>query len=230
MYQKLLILCSNNLSNKQNIVPIKQCNHKTTWIPTTVRQKVKLWPPQQCNKVLHKNISPVKNCQILYVRRTAPSKIIIVKVLLRQTTLTRGSGRFIAPDSALVLQYGSGPSSDFLAKILDINTPLFLLNTQFHFLGFHYYFKCLIKEGTLMLFKTAQLIACLPMVRATQIWFPMSFPFLITMSIMALEAIKFNLLFKSLHLFIFYLPLFAYENKRSSAGFSICYDQNSITT
>jgi hypothetical protein len=36
-------------------------------------------------------------------------------------------------DSAPVLQYGSGPSSVFLAKILGVNTALFLFNTQFYF-------------------------------------------------------------------------------------------------
>jgi hypothetical protein len=42
--------------------------------------------------------------------------------------------------------------------------------------------------------------------------------FLITMSIMTLEAVKFHLLFKYLHLFIFFLPLFAFENEGSDLG------------
>jgi hypothetical protein len=40
------------------------------------------------------------------------------------------------------------------------------------------------------------------------------------MSIMALEAVKFTSLFISLHLFIFFLPLFTSENKKSVVGFS----------
>jgi hypothetical protein len=38
-------------------------------------------------------------------------------------TLTRGPGRLLPSDSAVVLQYGSGPSSDFLAKTLGVDTP-----------------------------------------------------------------------------------------------------------
>jgi hypothetical protein len=50
--------------------------------------------------------------------------------------------------------------------------------------------------------------------------------YLVTMSIMALEAVKYNLFFKSLHLFIFFLPLFTFENKRSAAGFSMWNAEN----
>jgi hypothetical protein len=35
---------------------------------------------------------------------------------------------------------------------------------------------------------------------------------------MALEAVKFNLYFTSLHLFILFLPLFTFENERSDLG------------
>jgi hypothetical protein len=44
--------------------------------------------------------------------------------------LTRGPGRLLPSDSAPVLQYGSGPSSGFLAKILGVDTPPFLWKTQ----------------------------------------------------------------------------------------------------
>jgi hypothetical protein len=47
--------------------------------------------------------------------------------------LTRGPCRLLPSDSAPVLKYGSGPSSDFLAKIVNVDTPLFLCNTQFYF-------------------------------------------------------------------------------------------------
>jgi hypothetical protein len=45
--------------------------------------------------------------------------------------------RLKSSDSAAVLQYGSGPLSDFLAKILGVDTPLFLVlhNFIFHFVG-----------------------------------------------------------------------------------------------
>jgi hypothetical protein len=36
----------------------------------------------------------------------------------------------------------------------------------------------------------------------------------------SLEAIKFNIFFNSLHLFIFFLPLFTFKNERSAVGFS----------
>jgi hypothetical protein len=39
----------------------------------------------------------------------------------------------LCSDTALVLQYGSGPSSDFLAKILGLDTSWFLCNIQFYF-------------------------------------------------------------------------------------------------
>jgi hypothetical protein len=48
-------------------------------------------------------------------------------------SLTRGPSQLLPSDSALVLQYGSGPSSDFLAKILGVDTLWFLCNTQFYF-------------------------------------------------------------------------------------------------
>jgi hypothetical protein len=55
-----------------------------------------------------------------------------LKVQQQVIPLTRGPGRLKTSDSAPVLQCGSGPSSDFLAKILVADTPLFLCNTQFY--------------------------------------------------------------------------------------------------
>jgi hypothetical protein len=75
------------------------------------------------------------------------------------------------------------------------------------------------KIGVLSLTTKAELIVCLPMVWATWIRFPVRFS-LITMSVMALEAVKFHLYFKSLHLFVFFLPLFTFKNVRSAVGFS----------
>jgi hypothetical protein len=47
--------------------------------------------------------------------------------------LTRGPSRLVPSEIAPVLQYGSGPSSHFLAKILGVDSLLFLCNTQFYF-------------------------------------------------------------------------------------------------
>jgi hypothetical protein len=43
-------------------------------------------------------------------------------------TLTREPRRLKLSNSAQVLQYGSGPSIDFLAKILGVDTQLFVIN------------------------------------------------------------------------------------------------------
>jgi hypothetical protein len=65
-------------------------------------------------------------------------------------TLTRGPSPLKPSDSAPVLQYCSGLSSNFLTKILDIDTPLFLFNTQFYF-SLSLLFISLIKVWALML-------------------------------------------------------------------------------
>jgi hypothetical protein len=48
-------------------------------------------------------------------------------------SLTRGPGRLLSSDLAPILQYGSRPPSDFLAKILGVDTSPFLWNTRFYF-------------------------------------------------------------------------------------------------
>jgi hypothetical protein len=42
-------------------------------------------------------------------------------------------GWLLPSDSALILQCGSGPSTDFLAKILGVDSQQFLCNMQFYF-------------------------------------------------------------------------------------------------
>jgi hypothetical protein len=49
------------------------------------------------------------------------------------TALTRGPGRLLPSDLAPILQYGSRPPSDFIAKILGVDTSPFLWNTRFYF-------------------------------------------------------------------------------------------------
>lgn len=46
-------------------------------------------------------------------------------------TFTRGPGKLLSFDLTPVLQCGGGPSSDFLTKMLSVDTPLFLCNTKF---------------------------------------------------------------------------------------------------
>jgi hypothetical protein len=50
-----------------------------------------------------------------------------------QNVLTREPHRLKLSDLALDLQYDSGPSPALLAKILRVDTLLFLCNTRFYF-------------------------------------------------------------------------------------------------
>jgi hypothetical protein len=80
------------------------------------------------------------------------------------------------------------PSSDFLAKISGVDTPLFLQKTQFYFalssLLFH------IKHTVFIPTMIAQ--ACLLVVQLTCVPSPTRFFFLVTMYIMATVAITFH--------------------------------------
>jgi hypothetical protein len=48
-------------------------------------------------------------------------------------SLAKGLCQLVPSDSALLSQYDSGSSSDFLVKILGVVTPLYLSNKQFYF-------------------------------------------------------------------------------------------------
>lgn len=72
---------------------------------------------------------------------------------------------------ALVLQYGSRPSSDFLDKILGIDTQSFLSNTQLILNFSHCYAVCLIRESVLEVSAVAHLVACLIVVQVAQVQF-----------------------------------------------------------
>jgi hypothetical protein len=119
-----------------------------------------------------------------------------------------------------VLQCGAGPSYDFLAKILGIDTPLFLLNTLFDFSLLHCYAGSLVK-GLCDKLLTAQLVACLPLTRATQVWFPRkSFSF---SNNHVCNGFKMHLL----QLFIlFFFSLFSFKNDGSTVVLSVCCIQN----
>jgi hypothetical protein len=54
--------------------------------------------------------------------------------------LTRGDSCLIPSNLVLVLQCGSGTYSDFVAKILGVDTPLLLFNTQLYFLHYSFWF------------------------------------------------------------------------------------------
>jgi hypothetical protein len=81
-----------------------------------------------------------------------------------------GPGRLKPSDSAPVLQCGSGLSSDFLAKVLVVYTPLFLYNTQFNF-PISLLLVRLIKVCALTLWGAVQLVECLPTLRAAGVQF-----------------------------------------------------------
>jgi hypothetical protein len=60
---------------------------------------------------------------------------IYTNVLERHTEdqIEWGPGRLLPSDSAPVLQYGSRPSSDFIAKVLAVQPPPSLCNTKHNF-------------------------------------------------------------------------------------------------
>lgn len=111
---------------------------------------------------------------------------------IKKATLSSG------PSSAPFLQYSSGTSFDFLAKIVGVHNPLFPWKTQFYFtissLWLHILLKC----------STSIFLNCHVCHgnRGRQISF----------------------IFKSLHLFFSFLILFTFENNRSAVGFSTFCD------
>jgi hypothetical protein len=118
-------------------------------------------------------------------------------------------------DLALVLQYVSGPSSDFLAKILGVDTPLFLCNTQFCF-----------PLSSLLFCKSSKRIASSVYHRSSvgSLYAygavdPGLVPkyavfFLITRSVMAVKTVKWHLFFYFLSSFFF-----TFVNERSAVDF-----------
>jgi hypothetical protein len=64
-------------------------------------------------------------------------------------------------DLGPVLQYGSGPSSDFQTKILGVNTPLFLFNMPLFFSRYSLLVLNLRSGGAVFgLSAVAQLVPC----------------------------------------------------------------------
>jgi hypothetical protein len=100
--------------------------------------------------------------------------------------LTKGPGQSLLSDLASFLQYGSGLSSDFLAKISGVDTPPFSWKT-FYFplssLLLHSLMRCYISVPLAI----AQLAVHLLMVQLACVPFPCIFLFFIIMEIMAME-------------------------------------------
>lgn len=110
--------------------------------------------------------------------------------------------RFKAIDSAPFLQYVSGPSSNCLASIIGVGTPLILRNTQFFsspfFLLLHYKSP---RRTIFSLTVETHFVACLPSVTGTRVRFEVTF----FLNYMFLEDVKFKL---SLSLRIYFLSSF----------------------
>jgi hypothetical protein len=157
---------------------------------------------------LHKTVCPSTSFIFKITQR------IMMKFAIEIDT-KKGTQSIETSDLATVLQCGSGSSSDLQAKVLCVNTPVFLSNTQFHFplsslsvCKLHKsrctYIVSNSSDGSILAYKAV-------------IWgFGSQWGFfLFTMSVMAFEAIKFNLLSNSLHLFILFIALFTFKNERS---------------
>jgi hypothetical protein len=71
------------------------------------------------------------HCACCMLIKTAFSNCLMVQAVL--PSLTRGPGRLLPSDLAPILQYGSRPPSDFLAKILGVDNSPFVWNTRFYF-------------------------------------------------------------------------------------------------
>jgi hypothetical protein len=132
--------------------------------------------------------------------------------------LTSGPGRLKSSNSAPVLQYGSGLSSDFLAKMWSTDTPLFLCNTQFYFPLPSLKVCKSLKVGLLMLSAIVQLAMCLP--RCRRLGFDSQWSDLFNHHVYNdFGGRKIYFYFNSLHLFILFLPLCTFENERSVSLF-----------
>jgi hypothetical protein len=114
--------------------------------------------------------------------------------------------RLLPSDSAPVLQCGSRSSSNFLAKLLGVDTSPFLWNTWFYFIRFSPLLRKSGIEHILLSAVVAQLVACLLMVQPTRVRFLQYVLFiLITMSVMAMGTKHFIYFFLNLYLFSFFL-------------------------
>jgi hypothetical protein len=112
-------------------------------------------------------------------------------------------------DSAPVLQYESGPSSDFLYKLLGVKTQLFLCYTQLYFPLSSLLFRKSHKS------RRSYVVSVFAYYAGGCCSLPSKDDFLITMSVMALGAVQTHLLF---NLFSLFLLLLTFELEISGLG------------
>jgi hypothetical protein len=136
----------------------------------------------------------------------------------------KGPSQMLPSDSALAVQYGSGPSNEFLVRTSGVDTVPFFWIHDFIFQFVRWYFISLTEEAFIWFTVIVQLEACMTMVCVTWLQFPNRLLLLITRFVMAAEAIKSHLFFKSSHSFLFLFPVFMLEKERSAADISY-YDK-----
>jgi hypothetical protein len=90
----------------------------------------------------------------------------------------RRPNQLLPSNLTVILQYGSRPSSDFLAKILGVHTSPFVWNKQFYFTRSSLLLHKSCVGHQLLLSAVAQWVVCLLMVRTTHIQFPKYYYFL----------------------------------------------------
>jgi hypothetical protein len=121
------------------------------------------------------------------------SCLFMFKSAVARYNLARGPGQLKSSNLALVLQYGSGPSPNFLAKILGVITSLFLCKTPFYFSLSSLLIPKPHKSRHTDFFCNSS-VDSLPTVQVVSVWFLMRL-FLTATSIMTLEAVIFYLTF-----------------------------------
>jgi hypothetical protein len=87
--------------------------------------------------------------------------------------LKTGPSRLKHFDLAPILHCRNGSSSDFLAKILEVDTPVFLCNTLFHFPLSSLLLLKSRKRREFELSSIIQLVACMSELRAAGVRFPL---------------------------------------------------------
>jgi hypothetical protein len=115
----------------------------------------------------------------------------------------------LKPNSAPILQYGTGPSHNFLAKILGVNGPLLLFNIEFNF-PHSLPLVCMSHKGSCT-YTVCDSSAGNVSVYCVDGWGPKP------MSVIALKAIKFHHIYIYIYIYIWiYLCLlFTIKNERS---------------
>jgi hypothetical protein len=126
---------------------------------------------------------------------------------------------------APILQHGSGPSPALLAKILGVNTQLFLCDILFIFRFLHYDLISLTDAISIMSHAVAaSMLACGVGNLGSSLTYIIPL-FFCNMYIMALKAMML-FSFVTFSIFLFYLCSFIFQNERSATGFSTRMTEN----